>query len=848
MVAVKLARPTLSTPKPPTPQQKRTIVRTVPPPAQPPVQGGANLRPVRAEVQAKQAEVAPTLADVSTPASSATSDPGASRSGQRPTAMAGRSSAATSEDVQASRHENTRMAGTEGLSEPGAEQPRVRLVPGRVIPGTRFKILRWLGEGGMGVVYEVEHIDLEQRRALKILRFDLSQQAKMVEVFRDEARAASKTEAKNIVQIYDFGELADGRLFLAMELLPGGDLVPPTEDDWVEPARLIGLLRQICKGLSAAHKAGIVHRDIKPENIIVIDEDGREVIKLVDFGISAMLAAGQDQGATIAGTPHYMAPEQITGAKFDGRLDIYALGCMAYELLVGYPPFLSDDVQQLLKQQLEDEPPPLLACRPERDIPPQLAEVIMRCLAKDPAARWQSMDDLEAALCEAQVAAGLVTPWDDLPLPEDIDPERRERLRAAMPNPNAIVIREGNRWLWPIVAGVGALLIGVGVTWALVGGEPTPEQQNEIDALTQDARTAASKTRWVYPPSEEPEAETALEKVIALEGLDGAADRAGDERAEELRTEFGHTLNALGDRYWDSPSGQPFAREYYTMALLFDPSDDEARERSGLTPAMLADFQKRAETGDFTEAELSAANWLDVLAEQDKEVAAEKASALLAMELEAARSKSGSAGAALVQSRALDAARGAGIEVANPVPPPPTEPAPVDPPESLDEDDLLDEGETEGDLSDEPEHKSGGGKRRPKSNKGDDVNLGGHSRNPSKAADLAEQGMVALRAGRRNEAKSLFNQAISYDPRNGKALMGLSDVYFDTGSNQKAVLYAQKAVKAAPKNSNYRIKLGDAYYKVLRYRDALEQYKKAKSYGSGKADARIAKAEDKIGG
>ncbi|HLT40736.1 MAG TPA: tetratricopeptide repeat protein, partial [Enhygromyxa sp.] len=143
-----------------------------------------------------------------------------------------------------------------------------------------------------------------------------------------------------------------------------------------------------------------------------------------------------------------------------------------------------------------------------------------------------------------------------------------------------------------------------------------------------------------------------------------------------------------------------------------------------------------------------------------------------------------------------------------------------------------------------PTGKKGG--RRPKS--GGDEQLGSHARDPHKAAELAEQGMAALSAGRRSEASGLFNQAISYDHSNAMALMGLSQVYFDTGSNQKAVLYAEKAVKAAPKNSNYRIQLGDAYFKVLRYRDALEQYQKAKDLGSSRADARISKAKEKIGG
>jgi tetratricopeptide (TPR) repeat protein len=842
--------------QPPPVQPKRTMVRSVPPPA-PNAPPGIHLEPSREAARAQQVAAAPTLQAVPSNGSGgqAPTDPG------RPTRPISEGRA-TAEDFQESRYKHTQMAGTSGLSEPAADQPRIRLIPGKVVPGTRYRIIRWLGEGGMGVVYEAEHVDIERRVALKILRFDLSQEPKMAQVFRDEARAASRIGSKNIVEIYDFGELSDGRLFFCMELIPGGDLVPASEEEWVEPPRLIGLLRQVCKGLSVAHQAGIVHRDIKPENIILVEDEGREVVKIVDFGISAMLAAGQDEGNTIAGTPHYMAPEQITGSKFDGRLDIYATGCMAYELLVGYPPFLADDIQELLQQQLYEEPPPLKACRPERDIPQELADVIMRCLAKEPEQRWANMDELEAALCEAQIAAGITTAWDDLPLP-NVDAERRAVLEAKMPNPHAIVIRQGNRWLWPLIAGAAALILGVGVTWALVGGKPTEEQQNQIDALTNEARAAASKTQWVYPPGEEPGAPTALKKILELESLEGKADKAGDERAEELRAEFGATLNNLGDRYWDSPEGKAFAREYYTMAWLFDPEDDEARERSGLTPAMMADFQERAAKGEFTEAELSAARWLDVLAEEDKELAAKKADELLAMELEAAKSKDRSAGSVLVQSRALDAARGAGIEVSE-VPASVPGPSAGGPNEGEsggvaaiegeggeDEGELeLDEGETEGELA-ENEGGGGGGSKRKNGRRnkgGNDERLGSNSRDPGKAADLAEKGMEALRAGRRNEAKNLFNQAISYDQRNAKALMGLSDVYFDTGSSQKAVLYAEKAVKAAPKNSNYRIKLGDAYYKVLRYRDALDEYKKAKSYGSSKANARIAKAKDKIGG
>ena len=188
-------------------------------------------------------------------------------------------------------------------------------------------------------------------------------------------------------------------------------------------------------------------------------------------------------------------------------------------------------------------------------------------------------------------------------------------------------------------------------------------------------------------------------------------------------------------------------------------------------------------------------------------------------------------------------------EEAAPEPEPEPEPEVEPPVEPEPGPELIEEGETEGAVEPGEEPKPIGKKpigKKPKT--GDDEELGSNARNPQKAAELAEQGMAALSAGRRTEASSLFNQAISYDHSNSMALMGLSQVYFDTGSNQKAVLYAEKAVKAAPKNSNYRIHLGDAYFKVLRYRDALEQYEKAKDLGSSKADARISKAKEKIGG
>ncbi|MFY0537559.1 serine/threonine-protein kinase [Nannocystis pusilla] len=295
-----------------------------------------------------------------------------------------------------------------------------------------------------------------------------------------------------MVEIYDFGELPDGRLFICMELLDGKDLVPATETEVRPPAEVLAIFRQLCKALGAAHKAGIVHRDIKPENIILVRKGGRDgVVKVVDFGISAVL--GQERRGKIAGTPHYMAPEQIRGHAFDGRLDMYAAGCVAFELLTGSPPFPSEALEEVLNAHVHQPPPSFRQVRPDLQLPAQLEQVVLRCLSKQPGDRYADMHELEAALCEAQIACGLRTAWDDLPLPE-CAPDRLERLRARMPSPQAVP----RRWLWPVVAGVSLVAAGVAVAVAL----RTPTRLRP----SARASTPSPRRRWSPPatPSTSP--------------------------------------------------------------------------------------------------------------------------------------------------------------------------------------------------------------------------------------------------------------------------------------------------------------------------------------------------------
>jgi tetratricopeptide (TPR) repeat protein len=707
-----------------------------------------------------------------------------------------------------------------------AEGKQVRLLPGRRVPGTRYRLVRWLGEGGMGVVYEAEHEDIERRVALKILRFEASE-PEMPQVFRDEARAASRMGSPNIVEIFDFGELPDGRLFFCMELLDGQGPRQRARQVPDGAGPRIGILRQVCKGLAAAHEVGIIHRDVKPDNIILLaggvganqrpgrPRQGRRLRHRHDA------RAETDTGA--AGTPHYMAPEQVLGVAFDGRLDMYSLGCTAYELLVGKPPFVAQTVDEILQAQIEAKPvPPSTELCPPGSVHPALEAVILRCLEKNPENRFRDMHDLEAALCEAQIAAGLRTAWDDLALPP-VDVERRDELMRNMPAVDGVT-RPRRRWLWPAIA-AGSSLFAAGLTAILVlGRTPDVEASAEVDLITNAARAAGARAHWVYPPSDDPNA-TSYRKVINLEEIDGAAEKLAQERARELRHEFAESLVDLGDDYWEKDGGKPFARDYYLQALNFEPDNAQARERAGATPGMIADFRDKAAQGTFSEAEIRAAAPLIALAEQDEGKREEKLLALadnLAEDPDAAPASSSNSLDRLIRATSHKPAAPRvrkknpedEVKVAAVTPP-----APSELPAAAIGDPLLD-----------PKPSAPAVKRDTK-----------------QSTKLVKDARAALAAGKRKEAESLFHQALGYDNRNASALIGLSDLEFDRGAHQRAADFADKAIAAAPKNGSYHLRLGDAYFKLLKYTDARGAYQKAKDLGVREAEGRLEKLKAKLG-
>ncbi|WP_428267044.1 serine/threonine-protein kinase [Haliangium sp.] len=283
-----------------------------------------------------------------------------------------------------------------------------------------YRIVGTLGRGGMGEVYVGQHILIDRRAAVKVLRSELSHKADMVRRFFNEARAASAIHHAGIVEIYDVGHTPEGRAFIVMELLTGESLGQRLEHlGTLSEQAAVAVLRHVADALTAAHEAGIVHRDLKPDNVFLVadpENPGSERIKLLDFGIAKLSATGgflaPDQHTltgTVMGTPAYMAPEQCRGDRnVDRRADLYALGCILYRMLCGRPPFAGTGTGAVLAAHIH------LPVEPPRALNPTLGTdieaVLLRLLQKDPAQRYQDTRELIAELDRLHHLAGAAAP------------------------------------------------------------------------------------------------------------------------------------------------------------------------------------------------------------------------------------------------------------------------------------------------------------------------------------------------------------------------------------------------------------------------------------------------------
>jgi serine/threonine protein kinase len=365
----------------------------------------------------------------------------------------------------------------------------------------RYEVMELLGEGGMGHVYEVRHVALDRRFAMKILRRDLARDEELAGRFIQEARATASVRHPNVVEITDFGSMPDGIPYFVMELLVGQTLGEVIKTGGPIPARrAVKILRQVASALSAAHQAGIVHRDLKPENVFLVGGvaggAASDDVRVVDFGAAKIIGSSRvTRQGIVFGTPHYMSPEQASGQPVDHRADLYSLGIIMYEMFTGRVPFEADTYMGVLTQHMFVQPLRPSEVHPAARELGALEEITMVCLAKKPEERYGSMDELVAALDEVvqprsdgriQIADRLSARPSKPPasvryrMADELEPPSLAEMRVAIDS--VLPVKRVAPWGW--IGGTAVVVALAAATLWLVDGRPRTSNLAPVTPVT----------------------------------------------------------------------------------------------------------------------------------------------------------------------------------------------------------------------------------------------------------------------------------------------------------------------------------------------------------------------------
>ena len=358
--------------------------------------------------------------------------------------------------------------------------------------GDRYRLLRKVGEGAMGEVFEAEHVLLNRKVAVKLLQRRIAADPEASARLQREARSTTGLGHPNVVDTIDFG-FADGQAFLVMEWLDGENLDARMTRGPLDIATALDIAAQTCAGVAAAHDRGVIHRDLKPANLFLTrDHRGDLLVKVLDFGIAKLALHETKLTATgvLIGTPNYMAPEQAEGQPIDGRTDIYALGVILYEMLAGTVPFLGETPLAVLHQHTSRMPILPSARAPGRGISDALDMIVMRCLAKLPDERFTTMHELATAIAEVRGTALPARPLVNSSTAA-VATRSPERDAAA----DSLLAAAGARRRWIVPATIGGLALAATalvIIIALRGGgtTATPRDAGLVATANSDAAVA----------------------------------------------------------------------------------------------------------------------------------------------------------------------------------------------------------------------------------------------------------------------------------------------------------------------------------------------------------------------
>jgi serine/threonine-protein kinase len=461
---------------------------------------GAQLRLGRLELEVRDAGLAEVPLDSTARRPTPFATPPLDATAKRPTPFqappAVRSSGARTPVVTS--EERTSLSGASAPSGSAREAPAVgnetftrTVLPEGSVIGGRYRIIKKLAAGGMGEVYQAEHIELHKPFAVKVMLPALSNDQEFVNRFKREAISASRIGQQNIIDISDFGQTDEGRFYFVMEFLDGITIASALHRQGAMPVpRMVNVGLQVARALAAAHAQGIVHRDMKPENVMVLQRPGQpDFVKVLDFGVAKVSTGpgqgGQTQLGMVVGTPQYMSPEQAMGVAVDTRTDTYALGLIFYEMLTGKPTFAGDTASILMVKQVTEPAPPF---SPEvtATLPADLHDLIFKMLEKDPKARPQTLDEvvsvLETLQAHLKVGAKLAPATASGRFPQTATPHTVSAIRVtatgapiAPPQPVApstdpqVAVAEES-FAPPARSKVPFVVLGVGLLAAAVGG------------------------------------------------------------------------------------------------------------------------------------------------------------------------------------------------------------------------------------------------------------------------------------------------------------------------------------------------------------------------------------------